>query len=298
MPRVREIKEDLVFNSELMGLLEIMKNIAIFQFRSLQKKKERFVIFANILSGFFRMIDIGSTGHKFINPKTEKAAVIMITSDEGFMGDLNFQVVDHVLLRASSKAAELVVVGESGERYLKDLGRTYTAFKSAAGPEGRAALARTLKNYIANGIAEERFGRVTISYPNPVSFMIQRVESIELFPLTAFFLNDDDSDFGQPVIVESPLGDIIEYLAEEFIEQKLTELLEDSKLSEFAARAAHLERSGQELVEKKKRLGLQYFHAYHEFIDKNTRELFSSQIIIKRKARELDALVHSAPERI
>ncbi len=298
MPRVREIKEDLVFNSELMGLLEIMKNIAIFQFRSLQKKKERFAIFTSILGGFFRMIDIGRTNHRFINPKTDKAAIVMITSDEGFMGDLNFQVVDHVLLRDSSKSAELVVVGDSGERYLKDMGRKYTAFKSAVGAEGRASLARTLKNYIASGIAEERFGRVTISYPNPVSFMIQRVEAIELFPLTAFFLKNGEAGFDEPMIIESPLGDIIEYLAEEFIEQKLTELLEDSKLSEFAARAAHLERSGQELVEKKKRLGLQYFHAYHEFIDKNTRELFSSQIIIKRKARELEALANNLSENL
>jgi len=287
MPRAREIKEDLVFNDELTGLLDVMKNIAIFQFRTLQKKKERFAKFAEALSGFFRMIDISGTGHKFISPKTDKTAVIMITSDEGFMGDLNFQVVDSVLLRSSSKNAELVVVGESGERYLKDRGRACTAFKGAADTEGRSKLARSLMEYIAKGITEERFGRVTISYPEPVSFMIQRVQAVELFPLTAFFLKDGKERFNQPMIIESPVEGIIEYLAEAFIGQKLAELLEDSKLSEFAARAAHLERSGQELDEKRKRLKLQYFHAYHEVIDKNTRELFSSQIIIKRKAREM-----------
>jgi ATP synthase F1 gamma subunit len=233
------------------------------------------------------MIDISGTSHKFITPKVEKAAIVMITSDEGFMGDLNFQVVDLALLRDASKSAELVVVGESGERHLKDMGRQCTAFKSAPTAEGRFALAKEIKEYISKGIAEDRFGKVIISYPDPVSFMIQKVEIIDLFPLTAFFSKDEKKDFDQSMIMESPIEGIIEYLAEEFIEQKLMELLEDSKLSEFAARAAHLERSGQELVEKKKHLRLQYFHAYHEFIDKNTRELFSSQIIIKRKAREL-----------
>ncbi len=290
MARARELKEDLVFNSELMGILEIMKNIAIFQFRSLQKKKERFVKFSQALGGFFRMVDIAKTPHRFISPKTEKAAIVMITSDEGFMGDLNFQVVDSAMLRKGPASAELIVVGESGERYLKDMGKECVAFKGAADAEERPILARKLKEYIIKGIMEGRFGRTAISYPNPISFMVQRVETVDLFPLTALFTQDQEKkEDGQPVIMESSAEDIIEYIAEEFIEQKLIEILEDSKLSEFAARAGHLERSGQELLEKRNHLRGQYFHAYHEVIDKNTRELFSSQIILRRKARELAA---------
>jgi len=84
---------------------------------------------------------------------------------------------------------------------------------------------------------------------------------------------------GEEIILESPLEGIVEYLVEQKILQQLIEILEDSKLSEFAARAIHLERSGQQLVEEKKGLNLRYFRARHEIIDKNTRELFSAQII-------------------
>ncbi|MCX5678712.1 MAG: F0F1 ATP synthase subunit gamma [Candidatus Omnitrophica bacterium] len=291
--KAREIKEDLLFNTEFMGLLEVMKNIAISQFRSLQKKRSRFIRFTQLLNGFFQMVDIRQAPHKLINPKTEKRAIVSITSDEGFMGDLNFQVVDAAIMKGGPESAEIIVVGESGVRYLKDMGRKFTAFKNAADAEARHTVAVELKNYIMRGIAEDRFGRVSVYYPNPISFMIQKVEAVELLPLTAFFSPQAQGPgYDQQVIVESPAEGIIEYLAEEFIEQKLMELLEDSKLSEFAARGAHLERSGQELAEKQKRLRAQYFHAYHEVIDKNTRELFSSQIIIKRKAKEVSAALN------
>lgn len=283
--KAREIKEDLLFNLEFMGLLEVMKNIAIAQFRSLQTMKMRFAQFFRYMDGFFQMVDIRKAPHRFINPKIDKNAAILLTSDQGFMGDLNFQVVDAAIQKKGSEADELIVVGESGARYLKDHGKKFTAFQGAADAGGRRVLAAALKDHIIKGVDEERFGRATVHYPNPVSFMIQKVEALELLPLSAFFLPEINSGYRAPVILESPVEGIIEYLAEEFIEQKLMELLEDSKLSEFAARASHLERSGQELMDKQKYLRALYFRAYHEIIDKNTRELFSSQILLKRKAR-------------
>ncbi|MDD5423245.1 MAG: hypothetical protein PHT32_07510, partial [Candidatus Omnitrophica bacterium] len=85
------------------------------------------------------------------------------------------------------------------------------------------------------------------------------------------------------VIVESPIDGMIEYLAEQTLLNKLVEVFEESKLSEFAARAIHLEKSTRDLTDKEKHLKLKFFHAYHEIIDKGTRELFSTQII-RRKA--------------
>ena len=50
-----------------------------------------------------------------------------------------------------------------------------------------------------------------------------------------------------------------------------------------AARAIHLEKSGNEISEKSGRLKLQYFHAHHAVIDKGARELYSAQIIRKKQ---------------
>lgn len=284
MAKTREIKEEMQFNSGLKDLLDVMKNIAVFQFRALQRKKERFDKFAQLLGGFFRLVDMSSLPHNLMSPRTEKSVIIMITSNEGFMGALNFQVIDSAILSRYAKSAEFVMVGEVGARYLKDMGKTFMAFKGAADAAARYALAQELKTFIINGVAQERFGRVLVSYPKPVAFMIQTIEVLEIVPLSAFFLKKRNNDeVPLSVIVESPMEGIIGYLAEQFILQKLMEILEDSKLAEFAARAIHLEKSGQELTDKEKQLKGQYFRAYHEFVDKNTRELFSTKIIMNKK---------------
>lgn len=283
MTKALEIKEEMVFNQELTDILETMKNIAIFQFRYLQKRRERFAKFEEQLGAFFRMIDMDMVVHEFVHPVSERAALVMITSDEGFMGDLNFQVIDAAMLDKSAKDAEFIIVGESGRRYVEDAGKSVISYKSAADSAGRMRLAGELTRYIVEGMADDKFGKVAVFYPKPISFMVQKVEVEELMPLGSVFARQKSALPGGSLIMESPVEGIVEYLGTEYLEQKLTELLEDSKLSEFAARAVRLEKSGQELMDKKKELRSRYFRAYHEYIDKNTRELFSSQTIIKRK---------------
>jgi len=301
MATVKEIKEELQFNRELTGLLEVMRDIAVFQFRTLQGKKERFVKFAQLLRGFFRMVNWQKTPHYFVNPRTDKLGIIMITSDEGFMGGLNLQVINSSLRKSGAGAARLIVVGERGQRYLKEISRESVAFSAkegsafggkTAGDAEKYKLALELKDYIVKGVRNGEFGRVVIAYPKCISFMAQKVEITEILPIApqasslkphveraAWSMECGARD---DIIIESPLEGIVEYLVEEMVLQKLLEILEESKLSEFAARAIHLEKSSQELTEEERSIKFQYFRAYHESIDKNTRELFSAQIIRRK----------------
>ena len=305
MTRVSEAKDELQFNAELTDLLEVMKNIAVFEFRALQRKKERFAKFSQSMEDFFKMVDLGQAPHFFITPKSRRLAAVMITSDEGFMGGLNMEVINEAVFLEGADEAELLIVGQRGTRYLREMEKEFVEFKGAADAGERYSLALRLKDYIVKGAREGRFGRVFISYPRPISFMVQKVEAVKVLPITRDegqrakdeFVHRPSERSERPsivhrnvkretssdVIIESPLEGIVEYLVEEKILQQLIEILEDSKLSEFAARAIHLERSSQQLAEAKKGLNLRYFRARHEIIDKNTRELFSAQII-RRKA--------------
>lgn len=282
MKTVSKAKEELQFNTELTDLLEVMKNIAVFQFRALQRKKESFTRFLQSVEGFFKIVDLGKVSHFFITPKSQRLAVIMITSNEGFMGGLNREVINKAVFLKGADDAELLIVGQRGTRYLREMEKEFVEFKGAANAEERYSLALRLKDHIVKGARENRFGGVFISYPKSISFMVQDVEAVKVLPakITSHPSNDNS---GEEIIIESPLEGIVEYMVEEKILQLFIEILEDSKLSEFAARAIHLERSNQQLVEQKKSLNLRYLRTRHEAIDKNTRELFSSQII-RRKA--------------
>lgn len=281
MGHAKEIKEEIRFTSELGDLLEIMKNIAIFQFYALRRKEERFERFFDVLKDFFRMLKRG-TEHYLIGPETDKACIVMITSNEGFMGGLNFQVIQLAMEQKYFDDADLVIVGERGARYLKEMNREFASFGGAADAAERYELATRLKDYVMKGFREKRFGRAFVSYPKPRSFMTQTVEMVQILPL-APDISEQSYEKDASLIVESPIAGIIEFMVDQFAEERLIQILEDSKLSEFSARVIHLEKSGQELTEKKRQLKLSYFRAYHEMIDKSTRELFSAQVILKRK---------------
>ncbi len=282
MPTIKELKEDLQFNTELIDLLDVMKNTAIFQFHSLLAKKERFGIFFESVKGFFDLIGKTRSENVLVNPKSDKEAIIMVTSDEGFMGSLNSQVIGLASIQDGFKDANLIIIGERGAHQLEEIKRTFMPFRGATDAASRRALAWALADYIIRGARKGLFGRVRVAYPMPISFMYQKAKIVNILPLTEMKPEKEDEKV-QELIVESPLNDIIDYLAEGLIRQKLIGILEDSKLSEFAARAIHLESSSQELTDKKKKVKSQYFRAYHEMIDKSTRELFSAQIIIRGK---------------
>ena len=288
MKTVGEINEEIKFNTELTDLLEAMKSISVFHFRALQAKKKRFPRLAEEMEGFFDMLKREKIKHPFINPKNPKSAVIIITSDEGFMGGLNLQVTDAALAGTGPRPAHIFVVGEKGARYLADMGKKdCTVFRSAASFEDRYKLAVELKEDICQGQKKGKFGKVLAYYPKPVSFITQKVEAMQLLPLAPVIpatpvIPAQAGIRAGDIIIESPISGIIDYLAEVDVVYKLIDVLEDSKLSEFASRAIHLEGSTRGLKDKEKGLKFQYFRAYHELIDKNTRELFSAQVIGKK----------------
>ena len=87
------------------------------------------------------------------------------------------------------------------------------------------------------------------------------------------------------VVVESSLSDMLEYLSRTWVASKFYEVFEDSKLSEFGARAMHLEGSEQRLEKDLKKLQYRYFRASHEKIDKGMRESYSAGNIRKKKKK-------------
>jgi len=279
MATLTEIKEELQFNVELIDLLDVMKNIAVFQFRALKGKKERFARFLMLLKDFYRRVDLSLAPSLLTNPKAEKLAIVAVTSDEGFMGGLNLQVIEAAFKQPGAEDAEFIVVGERGAMYLRELDRKFTLFTGNTDAEERYKLALRLKDFIIMGIKSERFGKVIISYPNPVSFMVQRVDIVKILPVSSILDEREKVEYAEPIIMESSLEAVIEYLVEQSILQKLLGILEDGKLSEFAARAIHLEKGGQDLSENEKKIRFKYFRAYHMLIDKNIRELFSAQVM-------------------
>ncbi len=281
MQSAQKLKKELLFNTELTQLLDVLKGIASSQFRQLEKRKERFSRFMDAFEGFFQMIDFSDLNHPFAKAQG-RLGIIIVTSDEGFMGGLNTKVVNAALAYPEADQASFITIGERGAGTLKGLGRSCVEFPGIPA-EGSYDAALKLKDFIMNEALKGTFARLVLFYPRPLSFTLQKVDSVTILPCSELFAKRERLVLKEELILDSSLDKIIEYLLGAWITEKLLEVFEDSKLSEFSARTVHLEESHQVLLQRDKTIKFQYFRSHHELVDRSMRETFSAQLIRKKK---------------
>ena len=286
------MKKDLVFGRDMTDMMETLKGVAVKEFKALEQRRERFARFMKAFRGFFQMVDYSRVDHPFVAARG-RLAILVITSDGGFMGGLNARVIQAALRHPRIVEADLMVIGNRGAQYLRgagyDLARVFPGIVS----EDRFEGVRNLKEYVLEKSLKGEMGRLLIVYPRPVSFFVQEVETLTLLPCHELFEGGEvlePSAWGvkrrllslipgveERVIVDSPLAKIVEYLVETWLTQKLFEVFDDSKLAELAARAVYLQEGQQKLEDKMRLQRYRYLRVKREMVDRELRDMFSAR---------------------
>jgi len=288
--QLNELRKALKFESELLSLIETLKNVASSQYFLMEREKERFEDFLDAFSGFFRVVDLYEVDHPLVHIASEKVGVIIVTSDSGFMGGLNQGVIRDALRVEALCGREnmsLVVIGDKGAMLLADQKWEFKFFPGIR-QETIYEQAVEIREHIVEQVKSGNMGKVIVGYPRPLSFTAQTVEVISLLPCAELFDKEADTVVARhagtrrlvaearKVIVESTFENMAGYLAGAWVTSKLFEVFEDSKLAEFSARAMHLEGSVQKVEEMYAKTKRNCFKAAHEQIDKGMRESFAA----------------------
>ena len=278
------LKKDLEFNKGLSSLIEVLKNIAVSQYRALEQQLSSYEKFPQAIESFLSWFDTSEISHPFLDPKNKPQAVIAVTSDSGLLGGLNMNVVATAILELKKIPGKLIVIGECGKLYARETDIPFVSFGGIS-EEARYGQAMQMRDYVIEKFAEGNIGYLKVVYPRPISFTVQRVEVVPFLPFKPSRISRQATKpvSVSDIIFESRPGDIIEYLIYLWMAEKLHEIFGLSKLAEFAARFVHLEESSQKLKDMDKKLKLQYFRARHELIDRNMRELFSARLLYASK---------------
>ena len=284
MKTLSVLKKDLDFNKGLASLIETLKTIAASQYRILEQKLKSFEELATTVESFFEFIDVEGNKHPFLRPRSKKQGVITVTSDTGLLGGLNMQVVATAIKELEKIPGKLIVIGERGRTYLRESSIPFAAFGGIS-DEHRYGQAVQLRDYIVSEVMKGTFSYLTIVYPRPVTFTVQRVEVIHFLPyLPSRTKGSGEKKEISGAIMESRPEDIAEYLIYLLMGHKFNEIFGLSRLAEFAARFVHLEESGQKLKELDQKTRLEYFRVRHELIDRNMRELFAARLLYARQS--------------
>lgn len=277
-----KLRENLKFAHELQDMIEVLKGATASQFRSLQQKRKGFEDFKIRLEEFLTGLDVSGIAHPFLHARSNlPKAVVMVTSDEGFVGGLNAQVVNAGLEQAAG-ADELIVLGERGARYLADVQSASFTVLPGIGDDITYRRAVALRDLLIGKFLAKKVGSVLIAYPRFLSLTVQRTEVSRVLPCGDIFGRREGQKIrvlrARDVLIEPAPGKVVDYMARAWLMQRLYDMLWESKLAECAARIVHLEGSHEEILNSNKKLMHEYFKHLHAKSDKNIREIFASRL--------------------
>ena len=278
MANITQLRQDIVFNNRLAGLLDALKSIAAQQFQALERTLRQNPVFFDAIHTIAGTFDLERMSHPF-TAGAGPTAVIAVTSDTGLLGGLNQQVIAAAMQEFRRNPGEMLVIGERGVSYVQEARLPCRAFSSAADDGARKALAVQVRDYALAQVMAGRFGGLSIAHARALSFTVQRIELVRVLPCTEWLqgLTGPRGTRSGAVLMESNVASVLEYLVWLWLGQKMIEVLEMSRLAEFAARSVHLEGSSQELSRRGKKLQLRYFRERRELIDRNIRELAAAK---------------------
>lgn len=284
MRSIIELKKEILFNREMTDLIDILKKTAVSQFQSLLNRRKNLTAqerYLNLLEGFFKQIDFSRGRHPLFKGAPHNIMVVLVTSDMGFLGGLNSDILETARKTVTRKdIPKWFVVGDKGRDYLVEINKDF-AFMEGITDEIAPVEADRIAQYIFVTAIREKISRVVMVYPKFFSFAHQEIDTFQLLPPPQ---RPDKGDFGR--VLYEPFEDkVIDYLIRKWLTHRIYDILMNSKLSEFAARANHLEGSTRELQDMKKAIEFQYFRTKHEITDRTIRDIFGGRLATLRKKK-------------
>ena len=290
---IGKLKQNLELNKSLGGIIEALKVGAAIRLRQFQENKPLYPDFLTELKTCSVMLEKKKATHPFLKFRQElPRCIVGITSDEGFLGELNTSIINKLLdERKEADRDTVVVIGERGAGYLEDVNVAFKRFPGIK-DEGYLANAQKLRDYLMSEYLKGRFRDVIIVYPKFISVSAQRTGVAQLLPVS-FGLISQVEGGKEPVelppaiyedlLLEYSSSDVVEGLVNLWSGYMISNIFWSSKLSELSARLMHLDSSEQELEKVNGKLGLEYFRHVHMLADRTIREISASRFIKKEE---------------
>ncbi|MCM8789975.1 MAG: F0F1 ATP synthase subunit gamma, partial [Candidatus Omnitrophica bacterium] len=201
--------------------------------------------------------------------------IILVTSDEGFLGELNVLLVNR-LIEMRQVQDEIIVLGKQGADFLSEL---KVEFKSFPSPSEKLEFKEfeQFRNELALRYKKREMGRVDVIYARFINLSVQQIESETLLPLTP--LSSSQKGLSKKeILIEPDLNSVVDEWVRLWLGCRFHQIFWSSKLAEFAARIMHLEASSQELNRINQHLKFEYFKYLHGLSDKSIREMSASRL--------------------
>jgi F0F1-type ATP synthase gamma subunit len=287
MSKTKRLKVDFDDTSEILELMLILKDIATTMFSKSAKKKQVLIDFVQYFIDFFKLCSFVDAKNALVTPITSATSILAVTSESGFMGDMNSRMVRSMIAEAEkNNASDLVVIGnKAGEKVKQMYGKSKNihVFGNIV-KVGSYRTSINVKDYFVENILAGKIGKIVAVYPFALNINLIRPRTAILFPSTELFAEYNQSQKGaedtiEPVTVESDLSKIMGYLASVWLTCRIYELLMNAECAGFAAQVQQLEGASDRLKKEKLFLGSAVRKSRKADISKSLAETFASRMV-------------------
>ncbi|GII90267.1 F0F1 ATP synthase subunit gamma [Sinosporangium siamense] len=206
--------------------------------------------------------------HPILNqqPDTSRVAVLVLTSDRGFCGAFNHDVIRHTealggLLRSQGKEPVFYIAGRRGADWFhfrgREVAREWSGFSGEPHYPIAAEVGQTLLDTFAMPTREGGVGEVHVIYNRFVSMLRQQVTAHRILPIE--IEEHEREDAPPPGIPEAPFefepsaAQVLDALLGSYVRSRVWFMMLSSAAAEHAARRAAMTsatENAEELVER------------------------------------------------
>ena len=284
MGKASKVKVEVSEVRELVDLIQVLKDVADMKYHALSSQKSKFNRFNESFTDFFGLVSFSQVRHPLVNNQNPKTAIVVISTERGFVGDLNSRVVGRALEELEKNPdASLVVIGKKGVTKLEGLGKKMAKTWEDVEEKGFYEVALEIKSYLVNEVMENRLGHVIVVYPWPKDYTVIKPRAIKLLPCEDLLPQQVQTveQFNQ-VIEESDPIDMTGYLADLWLSSKIYEIFYDTNLAAASAQTQQLDSSLGKMRKEREVVKLKYRKARRGDIDKSLREVFSARMMVAK----------------
>ncbi|MBP9865581.1 MAG: F0F1 ATP synthase subunit gamma [Candidatus Omnitrophica bacterium] len=297
MGKKMRIKGDLDDVDALLEIIQILKDVSTNRFFAFSQQKHEFSRFLELFLLFFDLLEMIKTNCVLVRNKNPGTDMIVITSEAGFMSQLNGRVVAAAVREAKKNSdTRIICVGTKAAPKLQALGLNIDKVFPAAGETNRYETALMIRDFVVERVMSGKVGRSICVYTWPKSFNILKPRVVKLLPAVELIGVDDEEgpvDAAQQqtvrrnkdIILESNIDGIMKNLADIWIAARLYEILTETTLAEAASQSQQLESAVESLGSEKKALVVSFKKAGKDELNKSMREVFSASSVIKAGKR-------------
>jgi ATP synthase F1 gamma subunit len=265
-------------------LIQVLKDVADIKYHALAAQKIKFNRFNESFTEFFSLVGFSQVRHPLVNNSNPNTIILVISTERGFVGDLNSRVIQRAMEEhEKNPQAQFVVIGKKGIGKFDGIGQKMLKTYEDIEERGFYEVAIEIKSYLVKEVMEGRCGRVIVVYPWPKDYTVIKPRAVKLLPCEDLLPKQTQTaEKFRHIIEESDPSDMTGYLADLWLSSKIYEIFFDTNLAAAAAQTQQLDSSLGKMRKERDVVKLKYRKARRSDIDKSLREVFSARMMVAK----------------